>query len=60
MYLLVVSYLLYLNWKPSFALVLLGVTLVTYFWGQILQIDGEKLKVKGSSAGRIWCSASLC
>lgn len=32
LYLLVVSYLLYLNWKPSFVLVLLGVTLVTY-WG---------------------------
>jgi hypothetical protein len=31
-WLLVVSYLLYMNWKPSFALVLLGVTLVTY-WG---------------------------
>lgn len=30
--LLVVSYLLYMNWKPAFALVLLGVTLVT-FWG---------------------------
>ena len=30
--LLVVSYLLYMNWKPAFALVLLGVTLVTY-WG---------------------------
>lgn len=30
--LLVVSYLLYMNWKPTFALVLLGVTLVTY-WG---------------------------
>ena len=30
--LLVVSYLLYMNWKPSFAIVLLGVTLVTY-WG---------------------------
>ena len=30
--LLVVSYLFYMNWKPAFALVLLGVTLVTY-WG---------------------------
>lgn len=32
MFLIIVSYLLYMNWKPSFALVLLGVTLVTY-WG---------------------------
>jgi hypothetical protein len=31
-FLLIVSYLLYLNWNPSFGLVLLGVTLITY-WG---------------------------
>lgn len=31
-FLIIVSYLLYMNWKPAFALVLLGVTLVTY-WG---------------------------
>ena len=31
-FLMLVSYLLYMNWKPAFALVLLGVTLVT-FWG---------------------------
>lgn len=30
LYLLVVSYLLYLNWKPAYALILLGVTLITY------------------------------
>ena len=29
-YLLLVSYLLYANWKPAYALILLGVTLVTY------------------------------
>lgn len=31
MYLLLVSYLLYLQWKPIYALVLLWVTIVTYF-----------------------------
>ena len=31
-FLLIVSYALYINWKPSFVLVLLGVSLVTY-WG---------------------------
>lgn len=31
MYLLFVSYLLYMQWKPVYALVLLGVTVVTYF-----------------------------
>ena len=31
-FLLLVSYALYISWKPAFALVLLGVSLVTY-WG---------------------------
>lgn len=35
-YLLIVSYLLYMNWKPSFALVLLFVTVVTYLGARIL------------------------
>jgi len=30
-FLLVVSYLLYLQWKPVYALILLGVTIVTYY-----------------------------
>ena len=34
-FLVLVSYLLYMNWKPAFALVLLGVTLVTYWGGAI-------------------------
>lgn len=29
-FLIVVSYSLYMNWKPTFALVLLAITLVTY------------------------------
>ena len=40
-WLVLVSYLLYMNWKPTFALVLLGVTLVTYWGGRILQVNGE-------------------
>ena len=32
-FLLLVSYLLYMNWKPAFALVLAGVTLITYMGG---------------------------
>lgn len=31
MYLLLVSYLLYLQWKPVYALILVGVTAVTYY-----------------------------
>lgn len=33
-FLVMASYLLYMNWKPAFALVLLGVTLITY-WGGV-------------------------
>lgn len=35
-FLLLASYLLYMNWEPAFALVLLGVTLVTY-WGEAVR-----------------------
>lgn len=35
-FLLLVSYLLYMNWKPAFAVVLLGVTLITYSGGVVL------------------------
>ena len=31
LFLLLVSYLLYLQWKPAYALILLGITVVTYF-----------------------------
>ena len=32
-FLVVVSYLLYMNWKPAFALALLGVTAITFGGG---------------------------
>lgn len=38
-FLVLASYLLYMNWKPGFALVLLGVTLVTFWGGQILSLE---------------------
>lgn len=40
--LLVVSYLLYMNWKPVYALVLLGVTLITYWAGRLLEEKNYK------------------
>lgn len=46
LFLIVVSYLLYMNWKPAYALVLLGVTLVTFWGGQILYITEENFKEK--------------
>lgn len=35
LFLIVASYSLYMNWKPAFALVLFGVTLVTYWGGHM-------------------------
>lgn len=40
-FLLIVSYMLYINWKPAFVVVLLGVSLVTYWGGRILQLRCE-------------------
>lgn len=47
-FLILVSYLLYMNWKPAFAIVLLGVTLIT-FWGG-LRLDNQKANGKKSLA----------
>jgi len=44
LFLILVSYLLYMNWKPAFALVLLAVTFVTYGGGYL--IDNQKLTKK--------------
>lgn len=41
-FLIFASYLLYMNWKPSFALVLLGVTLVTFCGGYVLECRENK------------------
>lgn len=43
-FLLAVSYLLYLNWKPVYALILLGVTLVTYYSASLI-VGSEKKKL---------------
>lgn len=40
-FLVLASYLLYMNWKPAFAIVLFGVTLVTYYGGQVLEYRNE-------------------
>ncbi|MCR4965139.1 MAG: MBOAT family protein [Bacteroidales bacterium] len=39
-FLILASYLLYMNWKPAFAIVLMGVTLITFF-GSLL-IEGKQ------------------
>ena len=43
-FLILVSYLLYMNWKPAFAIVLIGVTLITYWGG--LMLDNQKANGK--------------
>lgn len=45
-FLVIVSYLLYMNWKPAFAIVLLGVTVITYRGGYFLdsQRNSERQK----------------
>ena len=55
LFLLVVSYLLYMNWRPSFAIVLLGVTAICYLGGVILEKkDHDKRRYL-----LCWCFAAL-
>ena len=44
-YLLLVSYLLYANWKPVYALILLGVTLVTYLFARWIENGKRSVKI---------------
>lgn len=53
-WLVLVSYLLYMNWKPVFALVLLGVTLTTYGGGRLLDYPILKGRL------RKWAAWSCC
>lgn len=48
-YLLLVSYLLYASWKPVYALILLGVTAVTY--GCALFLERQEKKRRGLLVG---------
>lgn len=61
LFLIVVSYFLYMNWKPAFALALLGVTLVTFWGGQVLQFrdDREEIKAGQKRKRLVWCFALL-
>lgn len=54
-FLVLVSYLLYMNYKPAFALVLLGVTLITYGGGRLFDNQSDAKKKKGL----IWLFALL-
>ena len=62
-FLLLVSYALYINWKPVFALVLLGVTLVTYWGALSLEESGNRDDIGETSPIRrkrmVWVFALL-
>lgn len=45
-FLLIVSYLLYMNWKPAFAVVLLGVTGITYIGAILIENNSLRKKTK--------------
>ncbi len=45
-FLLIASYLLYMNWKPTFAIVLLCVSLVTYWGGRVLRLIDDSKEIK--------------
>lgn len=44
-FLILVSFLLYINWKPWFALVLVGVIVVTYLFARWLQMEEKQKSV---------------
>ena len=43
-FLILVSYLLYANWKPAYTLILLAITLMTYFGARYIEIKEEHRK----------------
>ena len=45
LYLLIVSYLLYLQWKPIYALILFAITFITYYSARLIKKSDNKTKV---------------
>ena len=45
LFLLAISYLLYLNWKPVYALILLGVTTVTFLSARLLEQSYKRRRI---------------
>lgn len=58
-FLVVASYLLYMNWKPAFAIVLIGVTLITYWGGQVLERKDESEKIAVKRKRLVWLFALM-
>ena len=58
-FLLVVSYLLYLNWKPVYALILLGVTAVTFLSAKLLEQSDKRRRIVWLGGGIFSSSAPI-
>lgn len=59
-YLLMVSYLLYVNWKPAYALILFAVTSLTYLFARWLEIyNNRKAIVVGGGTFDTFAPASV-
>ena len=58
LFLVIVSYLLYMNWKPAFSIVLFGITIITYFGGKALRVDGEGTNDRRRK-GLVWLFALM-
>lgn len=44
-FLLLVSYLLYANWKPAYALILLGVTVLTFLLAKQFEVSKSRKRI---------------
>lgn len=55
LFLLVVSYLLYMNWKPSFAIVLFAVTVICWWGGLVLNNKEDRNRKEALC----WCFVAL-
>lgn len=58
-FLLLVSYTLYISWKPVYALVLLGVSLVTYWGGLVLEFRDGSHQFNVKRKRLVWLFAVL-
>ena len=63
LFLLLASYLIYMNWKPVFALVLLGITVLTFLLSLLLEAGegaGPVVGGAGSGVGGASSSSAVC
>jgi len=67
LFLLLTSYALYVSWKPAYVLVLLGVTLITYWGGADFTVKrwecrfkSKKQEEPGLAVRHAWADSSTC